>query len=57
MENQEPEFYVLPAEIVNGMLTNLSEQKLKDALSLYVGIQQNIKTLDAVLNEHKGDTE
>ena len=52
MENEENVLYVIPAEILNGILTNLSEQKLKDGLNLYISIQQNVRTLD----QHLGNT-
>jgi len=55
MEN-ETQYFVMPEELLNGILTNLSEQKLKDGLNLYVSLQQNVKPLDQFLASQGDET-
>ena len=51
MNDQKTSHFVLPAEVLNAVVENISDQKLKDSLNLYVAIQQNAKPLEAFLAE------
>ena len=60
-EQQTPKpdqkFFVVSEDLLNAVLSNLGEQKLKESINLYLHIQQNLITVDEYLNTFKDKAE
>lgn len=55
MGNEQQQYFVVSGEVLQQVLNNLSEQKLKDGLNLYMAIQQSVKPLEQFMAESSGE--